>query len=319
MGLVDVRGLATQPLTDAIGHAIDMIERRSIPLSDGRQIEVNLHGDPDGRVLLFHHGTPGSGLPSPALARAVASRGLRYVGLARPGYAGSSRRPGRRVADVATDAVEVLDALGITDCVTLGFSGGGPHALACAAALPGRVSVAATVGCVAPFDAAGIDFLAGMGEENIEEFGAAAEGPEACHAFIERFADKLRVITGEEIADALGDLVPPVDRAALTGEFADALASEIRHGLEPGFFGWFDDDLAFVAGWGVDLGQISVPVSLWQGREDRMVPFAHGAWLANELPNVRAHLLADEGHLSITVASIGQVLDDLVGAAAPSH
>jgi pimeloyl-ACP methyl ester carboxylesterase len=296
-------------------HAVGMLETRAIPRPDGGVIEVLLEGDPAGRVLLFHHGTPGSGIPSADMVAAATSRGLRYVSLVRAGYAGSSRRPGRRVVDVARDAAIVLDAVGAARCLTLGFSGGGPHALACAAAIPDRVAAAGTVGCVAPFDAAGVDFLAGMGRENIEEFGAAVEGPAALHVFLQPFADDLRVVTGDQVADALGDLVAPVDRAALASGYAESLARDIRHGLESGYLGWFDDDLAIIAPWGFDLARISVPIALWQGEEDRMVPFAHGVWLSKALPNVRARLLPDDGHLSISVTSIGAVLDDLIDLA----
>lgn len=292
-----------------------MSERRLISRPGGGAIEIVLDGGPEGTILLFHHGTPGSGVPSPGMAQAARRRGLRYVALVRPGYAGSTRRAGRRVVDVASDAAAVLDALGGGRCLTLGTSGGGPHALACAAAIPDRVAAAATIGCVAPFDAEGLDFLAGMGNENIEEFGAAVEGTAALHAFLERFAGDLRVVTEPEIADALGDLVPPVDRAALARGYAASLAEDIRTGLEPGYLGWFDDDLAFVRDWGFEPAGISVPVSLWQGEQDRMVPFAHGAWLSRVIPRVRAHLLPDDGHLSITVDSIGAVLDDLIAAA----
>jgi pimeloyl-ACP methyl ester carboxylesterase len=284
-------------------------------MADGRVLETMLDGDPDGRVLLYHHGTPGSGVPSPEMIEAATSRGLRYVAPARPGYAGSTRRPGRRVVDVASDAATVLDAIGAARCLTLGFSGGGPHALACAAVIPERVAAAATVGCVAPFDAEGIDFLAGMGRENIEEFGAAVEGPAALHRFLQRVTEGFRVVTGQQVADALGDLVPPVDRAALAGGYAESLAEDIRQGLESGYLGWFDDDLAFIRGWGFDPARITVPVALWQGQMDRMVPFAHGVWLANLLPGVRARLLPEHGHLSIAVDSIGAVLDDLIEAA----
>jgi pimeloyl-ACP methyl ester carboxylesterase len=296
-------------------HHPGMPEHRLIPRSDGGAIEVVLDGRPDGRVLLYHHGTPGSGLPSPEMVEAASARGLRYVAIARPGYAGSTRRPGRRVVDVADDAALVLDAIGASRCLTLGFSGGGPHALACAAAIPERVSAASTVGCIAPFDANGIDFLAGMGRENIEEFGAAVEGPAALHAFLGRYAETLRVVTGEQVADAFGDLVPAVDRAAIERGYATSLAATIRHGLEPGYLGWFDDDMAFVQDWGFALTEIRVPLALWQGEQDRMVPYAHGVWLSSVLPGVRAHLLPDHGHLSITVDSIGAVLDDLIAAA----
>jgi pimeloyl-ACP methyl ester carboxylesterase len=288
-------------------------ERHQVNAADGRTLEVQTAGPDEGVVLLFHHGTPGSGLPSPGLVAAATERGLRYVSVARPGYAGSTRRPDRSVADVAEDAAAVLDDLGVDRCYTLGWSGGGPHAMACAALLSDRVIAAATIGSVAPYGVAGLDFLAGMGRENIEEFGAALAGSAALIPMLEGWASAVRGVTGSEVADSLGDLIPPVDRAALTGEFADSVAADIRHSLEPGIWGWHDDDLAFARPWGFELDSIRVPLTLWQGGQDRMVPFAHGAWLSEQVPGVRAHLLAEHGHLSLAVSSIDSILDELVG------
>lgn len=292
-----------------------MVEQRLITTPDGRRLEVQIAGPEQGAVLLFHHGTPGAGLPSPELVAAATERNLRYVSAARPGYAASTRRPGRAVVDVAEDAVAVLDHLGVERLYTLGWSGGGPHTMACAALLVGRVIAAATVGSVAPYDGPGLDFLAGMGRENIEEFGAALAGSAELTALLDGWAPELGALTGEQIADALGDLIPPVDREALTGDFAETLAADIRHSLEQGIWGWHDDDLAFTRPWGFDLASIRVPLTIWQGGQDRMVPFAHGAWLAARVPGVNAHLLPEHGHLSLAVSSIGQILDELIGVA----
>ena len=293
-----------------------MVEHRQFTTADGRTLDVHLAGAEEGGVVLFHHGTPGAGLPSPELETALTERNLRYVSAARPGYAGSSRQPGRSVGDVARDAVAVLDQLGVRRCYTMGWSGGGPHTLACAAVLADRVTAATVVASAAPNDAAGLDFLAGMGQENIDEFGAAIAGTESLVPFLEAWAPQMRSVTGEEIADALGDLIPPIDRAALTGDFAASVAADIRHALEGGIWGWHDDDLAFVRPWGFDLASIRVPLTLWQGEQDRMVPLAHGTWLARHVPGVRAHLLPEHGHLSLAVSSIGLILDELVGSAA---
>jgi pimeloyl-ACP methyl ester carboxylesterase len=217
---------------------------------------------------------------------------------------------------VADDGVAVLDHLGVDRCYTMGWSGGGPHTIACAALLPERVIAATVIASAAPYAVPGLDFLAGMGQENIDEFGAAIAGAGELKPFLEAWAPQMGAVTGEQIASALGDLISPVDRAALTGEFAEALAADIRHALEHGIWGWHDDDLAFVRPWGVDLASIRVPLTLWQGEQDRMVPFAHGAWLAGHLPGVRAHLLPDHGHLSLAVSSIGRILDELVATGA---
>jgi pimeloyl-ACP methyl ester carboxylesterase len=274
-------------------------------------LEVVRHGPPDGRVLVFHVGTPNAPEAFPLLTDALDERGCQLVAYARPGYAGSPRREGRTVADAAADTAAILDALGLDRFVTIGWSGGGPHALACAALLPGRCEAAASLAGVAPFDADGLDFLAGMGAENVEEFGAAARSREELEAFLNRDAPGLAQITGEDVAAGLGDLVDDVDRRALTGEFAETMASMLRRALSSGIDGWLDDDLAFVKPWGFDLDQITVPVSIWQGAHDRMVPFAHGQWLAAHVPGARVHLYEDEGHISL-VQQLPLILDELV-------
>jgi pimeloyl-ACP methyl ester carboxylesterase len=276
-----------------------------------RDFEVIRHGPADGRTLVFHVGTPNAPDEFPLLTDALDERGWQLVAYARPGYAGSARRDARSVADAATDTAAILDALGIGRFVTIGWSGGGPHALACAALLPDRCDAAASLAGVAPFDAEGLDFLAGMGPENVEEFGAAARSREELEGFLERFADGLSRITADEVAASLGGLVDDVDRAALTGELADTMARMLRRALSNGIAGWLDDDLAFVKPWGFDLSQITVPTSIWQGAHDRMVPFGHGEWLAAHVPGARAHLFDDEGHVSL-VQQLPRILDDLV-------
>ena len=288
-----------------------MTEPIPVATPDGRSLDVYLAGPEDGEILLFHDGSPGTGHPTSKLVAAAADRNLRYVSFSRPGYAGSSRRPGRRVADVVDDAVVVLDHLGAERCYTMGWSGGGPHTLACAALLPDRVIAAAAIASVAPYPADGLDWTAGMGQENIDEFGAAVDGPAALQANLEMSAPSVASVTGEAVADSLGDLISPVDRAALTGEFADELAEDLRRAVGNGIWGWYDDDLAFTQPWGFDLADIRVPLALWQGEVDRMVPFAHGRWLAAHIPGVRAHLLPGHGHLSLAVDSLGLILDDM--------
>jgi pimeloyl-ACP methyl ester carboxylesterase len=263
-------------------------------------------------ALITHHGTPGVGVEYEPFVRAAAERGLRHVAYPRPGYADAPRQPGRTVASCAADVERLLDELGAERCYTLGWSGGGPHALACAALLPDRVIKAATIAGVAPFDADGLDFLAGMGEENVEEFAAVEAGEEALRAYLEREAAGLRDVTGEQVVAAFGDLVGEADRAVLTGEYAEYVAGSMRRAVSGGIDGWLDDDLAFRAAWGFDLGAIEVPVTVWQGDDDRMVPFAHGKWLAAHVSGARAELRPGEGHISISLAHYGEILDDLL-------
>jgi pimeloyl-ACP methyl ester carboxylesterase len=278
----------------------------------GRSLEVSASGPQKATPLVFHHGTPSDRTQYPSFAQAAAVRGLRLVSYSRPGYGGSSRHPGRAIADCAADTLAIVEQLAAGRFYTAGWSGGGPHALACAALLADRVVACATIASVGPFGAAGLDFLEGMGRENQEEFGAALAGPSELQAYLERQAQVLAGVTGEQVAAALGDLVSPVDVGAITGDFAAYLATTFRQAVSTGIWGWFDDDLAFTRPWGFDLDEIGVPVVVWQGGQDRMVPSAHGQWLATHVPAARPRLLTEEGHLSIAVASFGKILDDLL-------
>lgn len=292
-----------------------MAETTAVRTPDRRDLEVVLPAGPaDGLTFVLQTGTPGGAVDIPQLTRAATERGLRTVAYSRPGYAGSTPAPGRTVADAAADVRTILDTLGVDEFVTVGWSGGGPHALACAALLPGRCLAAATLAGVAPHEAEGLDWLAGMGEENLTEFGAARAGEAELTRYLEGEAPALATVTGAQVASALGGLVSEVDKAALTGEFADALAESFRRGMSTGIAGWRDDDLAFVRPWGFDLSSIRVPVAVWQGGQDRMVPYAHGTWLASRIPGARVRLSDDEGHLSL-VNQFGRILDDLLSLA----
>jgi pimeloyl-ACP methyl ester carboxylesterase len=289
----------------------------TVPAAGGRQLEVLVAGPEDGLPLVFHNGTP-SGLVSFApMVEQAADRGLRTVLYARPGYGASTPQPGRRVADAAADVAAVLDALGATEFVTAGWSGGGPHALACAALLPGRCRSAATIAGVAPSDADGLDWLAGMGDGNLAEFAATDAGEAELTKFLTAEADQLRGVTADQVAAGLGDLVSDADKAVITGEFASFLAASFTAALTAGIDGWRDDDLAFNQDWGFGLETLgragSAPVGIWQGDQDRMVPFAHGEWLAAHVPGARAHLIPGAGHLTL-IDRFGLILDDLLGA-----
>ncbi|WP_151083928.1 alpha/beta fold hydrolase [Nocardioides cynanchi] len=285
-----------------------------ITLKDGRDLEVEVSGPEAGDVVVFHHGTPGGSEQARFMARAVHARGLRLVTWSRPGYGASTRQAGRTVADVVADTTAVLDHLGAQTCLVAGWSGGGPHALACGALLADRVRGVLCIAGVAPYGVTGLDFLAGMGADNIEEFGEALRGEDALRTWLDAQRPEMLELTADQVADSLGNLIPPVDAAVLTGEFSEDLASEFRQALSVGVDGWLDDDLAFTRPWGFDLAGIAVPTYLWQGSDDLMVPFAHGQWLAGQIPGVTAHLEQGEGHLSVGIGAFYRMLDELTGA-----
>jgi pimeloyl-ACP methyl ester carboxylesterase len=284
-------------------------------LPDGRHLDVRVTGPADGLPFVFHHGTPGAATPVHALERAVHARGLRLVTTSRPGYGRSTRQPGRSVVDVVADTDAVLAALGAERCVTMGWSGGGPHALACGARLAAAAAVLVVAG-VAPYEADGLDWMAGMGEDNIVEFSAALQGEDRLRPLLRQQGELLWRISADDIVASMESLLPDVDRAALTGEFSEDMAASFRDAVRVGVDGWLDDDLAFAKPWGFSLDEISVPTMIWQGSADLMVPFAHGQWLASRLPAASAHLEESEGHLSVGLGKLDAMLDELVKAAA---
>jgi pimeloyl-ACP methyl ester carboxylesterase len=265
--------------------------------------------------MLVHGGTPNTAADFSVVTGPASALGLRTVTYSRPGYGSSTARPGRTVADAVADVVELLDLLGVDDFRTFGWSGGGPHALACAALLPARCRAAALLAGVGPYGAAGLDFLDGMDVANVEELGAAIEGFDAIEAYLTPLLESFRATGPDGVIEGLGGLLPEVDRAALTEQFAADMASSFQRAIEHGVGGWRDDDLAFVGDWGFDLAQITVPVAIWQGRLDRMVPFAHGEWLARAIPSAEPHLFEDEGHLSL-IAQADAIFGDLLQLAA---
>jgi pimeloyl-ACP methyl ester carboxylesterase len=290
-------------------------QRRLVRLADGRDIEFLTAGPADGLPLVVHEGTPVGLVLNNRLAAAAAGRGLRVVQVARPGYEGSTPRPGRTVADFAPDVIAVLDEIGAAEFVSIGFSGGGPHTLACGALAPERCLGTASVAGAAPYQVEGLDFLAGMGPENVEEFSLAIRGADALTPFLEKEAAALRGITGDQIVASLGGLISGADAAVLTGEFAADLAKGVSRAVRNGIAGWRDDDLAFVADWGFPLDALRGRAAIWQGDQDNMVPFTHGQWLAAHVPGARVHLEPGAGHLTMTVTAIDRILDDLLDLA----
>jgi pimeloyl-ACP methyl ester carboxylesterase len=282
-----------------------------IALADGRLLDIRVTGPQDGTPLVMHHGTPSSVATFRSLEQAAHRRGLRMVTYSRAGYGASTRKPGRAVADIVPDLETLLDHLGAERCVTLGWSGGGPHALASAALAPGRVAAATLLASVAPYGVPDLDFMAGMGQDNIDEFGAALKGEQALAPALEELAAQMRSGGAEATVEALSSLLPDVDRAAAKGEFGEDLAAAIAEGVRESAAGWIDDDLAFTKPWGFEVGEVTVPTFLWQGDLDLMVPFAHGRWLAEHIPGVVSHLHAGEGHVSVWANRVEELLDEL--------
>lgn len=287
---------------------------RMVRRSDGRVLQVHVSGPAEGTPLVFHHGTPGSHVPYAGLEEMVAGRGLRLVVVSRPGYARSTRAAGRTVVDVVADTEAVLTALDATECLVAGMSGGGPHALACAARLPGA-RAALVVSGSAPADELDAPFTDGMSADNVTEFSLAARDEPALRTMLEEARQALVGDQSELVLANLLDGLPEVDRASMSQTFAAALRVGIVESVRVDVDGWLDDDLALVRPWGLAIDEVGIPVSLWWGAQDVLAPPAHGDLLAARLPDVHAHRMPADGHLSVLTRHLGDMLDELVDLA----
>jgi pimeloyl-ACP methyl ester carboxylesterase len=270
--------------------------------SDGRVLAYAIWGDRDGFPVLSLHGTPGSRLERWPHEELYERLGVCYVTHDRAGYGRSTRRPGRRVADEAGDVAALADELGSERFAVSGGSGGGPHALACAALLPDRVVRAACIVGVAPFGPDGLErdaWLAGMDAANVKEF----EWTEAGEAVLSRELEGEYARMQERVADDPSRILEGFDlsqsdREELTRPermqiIRETTAEHSVHGVG----GWVDDDLAMLQPWGFDPAQIAVPTLIHYGATDVLVPPAHGAWLAAHVPGCVVKVDDFAGHV----------------------
>ncbi len=265
-----------------------MVTETELQLSDGRTLHVYDTGaeGADGRLAVFwHHGSPNIGAPPEPLFAAAERLGIRWASYDRPGYGGSPPSPDRDVASAAGDTTAVADALGIGRFAVVGYSHGGSHALACAALLPERVLGAVVVAGLAPFGAEGLDWFEGFGPGGAAELRAAAAGRAALEKHLAESGDE-------------PDFTPE-DEAALAGEWSWFIDVIDELALAGGMGGFGADDLAGVGAWGFDPADVVAPALFLHGGRDRVVPAAHGEWLAHRVPSAELWLRPDDGHISI--------------------
>jgi pimeloyl-ACP methyl ester carboxylesterase len=285
----------------------EWVYERDVLTVDGRTLRVLERGQPDGHAVLVHNGTPNSRLMFDHDVARARDMEIRLISYDRPGYGGSSHQPGRAVADCAEDVRAIAAALGLERLAVWGISGGGPHALACAALLGDLVPAVAVLASIAPWDAPGLDYFQGMGQLNVDEILLAVRDPAAARQRKETLRQEMLATEAEGLRDFLRTLLAPVDAEVLTGELAQYFVDSARSGLAPGSEGWSEDTSAMLAPWGFALGSIRTPVMLLHGRQDRFVPFAHGEWLAAHIPGVTAGLTDDDGHLTLLERHLDEV------------
>jgi pimeloyl-ACP methyl ester carboxylesterase len=280
---------------------------RAVQAADGRTLRVEDGGDPGGKPVLMLHGTPGAGLLYANDEADARARGIRLIGYDRPGYGGSTPQPGRTVADCTEDVRAIARALELERLGVWGISGGGPHALACAALLPDLVVGVGSLASVAPYGVPGLDYFTGMGEENVSDIKLLLEDEPAARRKSKADRERLLAMSATDMVNAFPSLLSAVDAAAITPQLSQYFFTCDQLGLAPGDDGWWDDGAAHMKPWGFEFAAIKVPVQLWHGRQDQFVPFQHGEWLASQIPGVDAHLTDEDGHVTLAQRRVSGV------------
>lgn len=279
----------------------------TLKLSDGRFLEYFDNGISSTSAIIFHHGTPGHGYTWNTWLELAAARGIRALSYSRAGYGISDRNEGRTVLSNCDDIHQLLQGTGVTDFISIGWSGGGPHALATTTLVGCKGAI--TLAGVGAYGVDDLDFLAGMGPENEDEFGEALKGETAISAWMDANAGAFKNVTGDQVRESFGGLISDADKAVIEGAFADDMATTMRKGLAVSFDGWIDDDIAFIQPWGFNLGDITLPVFIWQGDQDLMVPHAHSYWLEKHIPGSQLNFAPGHGHISLVVKYSSEILN----------
>jgi pimeloyl-ACP methyl ester carboxylesterase len=283
-----------------------------IVLRDGRTLRFIEVGAPDGKPVFVLHTSPGSKLLYGAHVADATRRGIRLIGYDRAGYGGSTAKPGRTAVDEASDVRAIADFLGIDRFALWGHSKGGSYALACAAVLPDRLVAVASMAAVAPYNAEGLDWFSGVAQANVDDFRMFQNDPVAWRKKLVVAVKEMADITEDGLYKDLFGGSPDADRAVLTPELLAYACAQMKDGLSQGPDGFIDDNLSDVKPWGVDLNWIKVPIQLWHGMDDHIVPLPHAKWLAAHVPHAEIHLEPGEGHISLFARRIPEVQEWLV-------
>jgi pimeloyl-ACP methyl ester carboxylesterase len=267
----------------------------TVRVADGRTVTVESWGAPKGLPIFLLHGTPGSRSGPRPRTSVLYRLGVRLISYDRPGYGGSSRHLDRAVADAAGDVQAIAKFLNLGEFSVVGRSGGGPHALACAAQLDEVRSAAVLVG-LAPSDAAGLDWFGGMAKSNVREYTAADSEPGQVENRLMATAARIRANPESLLQTLSPELAPPdrrvVNDVAIRRQLAETYAEALRVSAD----GWIDDVIALRRPWGFDLSVIKAPVLLWHGADDVFAPVEHTRWLATQIPDAKVDVRSGTAH-----------------------
>jgi pimeloyl-ACP methyl ester carboxylesterase len=284
----------------------------ALKLSDGRAIEYIDNGVSSKSALILHHGTPTSMTVWGTWLAAAAEKGIRAIACTRPGYAGSDRKVGHRIIDANDDLEEILNQLDIENFVSIGWSGGGPYALA--SGLLKKCTGVQLIASVSPYDADDFDWFQDQTPEMVEEAKVSAKSLEDSITFKEGYYTELRDMTTEQF------LVEYEKRSSFKAfenayrEFSKDLSFSMRDALRDGAIGYAEDEYAFLSNWGFETKEIQVPVGIWQGLDDKSVSPHMAKWLNANIVKPTLKLLDGQHHGSIMVETREQILSAAIGA-----
>ncbi|MFI9270780.1 alpha/beta fold hydrolase [Kitasatospora sp. NPDC052896] len=274
------------------------MQPRLVKTADGRKLAVETFGYPAGKPVFLLHGTPGSRIGPTPRSTVLYNLGVRLIAFDRPGYGGSDRLQGRQVAAAAADVQAIADEFGLARFAVVGRSGGGPHALACGALLPGRVHRVAVLVSLAPWDAEGLDWYGGMTPSNVRDYRAAERDHQRIAATMELRARRIRDDPATLLAGLRRELRGS-DRAVVSDAgIRRMLQRNYREAFRQNADGWIDDVLAFTTDWGFKAQDVTAATWLWHGADDAFSPVDHSRWLATHIPDATLFLEPGAAHFS---------------------
>lgn len=288
------------------------IELRSVNLRDGRKLSYCDNGIDSSSALLFHHGTPGSAQIWQLYFEAAAQKGVRAISYNKAGYPGSDRASHNRISDTNGDYLELLQQLGVTEFVSLGWSGGGPYALH--STFENSCKGAVLIAGVAPYFEMGKDFLVGTNEkETLANLDRKAKSKAECLE-----------ISLEEIKDlesiwTVVNWQKDVESRSSYSKFSDIypgfntlVVPALLNAIFPDATGLADDDHYILSDWGFKVSDVVKPVSIWNGKLDKAVPCGHAEWQHSQIKSSTIHLLEDQDHVTIMVEAMEEILSSAI-------
>ena len=279
--------------------------QNEIRLRDGRRLGLAEFGERQGQSVFYFHGFPGSRLEAKLADRISRESKVRFIGIDRPGYGLSSFQPGRTFLDWADDVAELAGALRIDRFSILGVSGGGPYAAACACKMPDRLDAVGIICGMGPVDVP--DLIRGMPWSYRQGLRLAGHSPRIT-AFLYSFSAILFRFYPERMLSILSDMVAEPDKIALKNEeLIQVLIASFREAFRKSLRWPTTDVVLYSRPWGFSLKDINIPVHLWHGEKDRIVPAAMARYLAKIIPNCHATFYANEGHFSIILNRIHEI------------